>query len=110
MSVKHLTRARRMTTRTVGGRTVVFELRWSNRCDTNWVRVRNWPSGRTKLQIDVSDINREVWANFAVPRPIGAGTHWGNMIYSPANNCAMGAVDYNSEHGYDVVLESSNCP
>lgn len=98
------------TTRSIGGRTVTFELRWSSRCATNWVRVRNWPSGRTRLQIDVSDVWRGVWAKFAVPRPIGAGTHWGNMVYSPANSCAVGAVDYAGDAGYEVALQSSECP
>jgi Protein of unknown function (DUF2690) len=97
------------TTRSVGGRTVTFELRWSGACTTNWVRVRNWPSGRTKLQIDVGDIWRGSYAKFAVPRPIGAGTHWGNMVYSPAASCAIGGVDYAGDDAYEVVLQSSEC-
>lgn len=101
-------------TRTVGGRSVVFELRWSSRCVTNWIRVRNWPSGRTRLQIDVADYPRNVFADYAVRRNssgyIGAGTHWGNMVYSPADHCAIGGVDYAGDTNYEVVLRSSRCP
>lgn len=97
------------TTRTVGGRTVTFELRWSSRCVTNWVRVRNWPSGRTKLRMDVFDPWRDVRADFSVDRPIGAGTHWGNMIYSPALSCAIGLIDYAGDGQPEVILRSSEC-
>jgi hypothetical protein len=84
-----------------------FELRWSPTCQTNWVRVANYAGGGPHLFLDVCDVDRGVCALFNAPTT--AGTHFGNMVYSPGSNCAEGLVDYDSDDTYEVVLTSSTC-
>src|SRR5262249_37962634 len=69
-----------------------IDLRFSSACQTNWVRITGYPGGGTSLCLDVADLDRNVVIHFCVPTPISAGTHFGNMVFSPAQNCAEGAV------------------
>jgi uncharacterized protein DUF2690 len=85
-----------------------IDLRFSSACQTNWVRIRNYPGGGTSLVMSVTDIDRGVQVNFPVPTPISAGTHFGDMVFSPAQNCTLAAVFRN---GVQIgrTLASSTC-
>jgi Protein of unknown function (DUF2690) len=84
-----------------------FELRYSRSCSTNWVRVENYAGGSEPLYLYVEDSDRGVYAGFeAAPT---RGLHYGNMVWSPAANCARGLVDYDNDIGYEVRLYSSTC-
>jgi hypothetical protein len=87
-----------------------FILRYSTVCKTNWVHVGSYAGGSTrsdgKLELHLEDQTRRV-SNSFLANPT-AGTHWGNMLYSPGTNCAVGSADWNSG-GWDVVLSSSGC-
>jgi hypothetical protein len=84
-----------------------FELRYSRSCSTNWVRVGNFAGGSQPLYLYVEDSDRGVYAGFeAAPT---RGLHYGNMVWSPAANCARGLVDYDLDIGYEVRLYSSTC-
>jgi Protein of unknown function (DUF2690) len=88
----------------------LFELRFSRTCSTNWVRVGNLRSGVSTLSFHVIDIDRNVADDFTVHNP-AAGSHFGNMVYSPGSNCALGWAAADSvivPPGSDF-LESSTC-
>jgi hypothetical protein len=88
-----------------------FLLRYSTVCHTNWVHVGSYAGGSTrgdgKLELHLEDHDRRVSNSFLAPA--SAGTHWGNMLYSPGDNCAVGAADWNGGTGWEVVLTSSGC-
>ncbi|WP_051064640.1 DUF2690 domain-containing protein [Nocardiopsis halotolerans] len=96
---------------------MTFQLRWSSHCQTNWVRILNYPgtlsaSQRDGLRMDVGDLHRGLLVQF-VGDTTTTGTRWGNMVYSPSDNCAGGYVNYKvggtnwAEH--DLSLFSSTC-
>lgn len=93
---------------------MTFQLRWSSNCQTNWVRILNYPgtvpaSQRSTLWMDVVDTNRGVLVPFTGSTGL-SGTRWGNMVYSPGNNCAIGRMNYKQPpSGYDIQLGSSGC-
>ncbi|WP_433697127.1 DUF2690 domain-containing protein [Nocardiopsis sp. CA-288880] len=95
---------------------MTFQLRWSSTCSTNWVRIVGYPgtipaSQRAGLWMDVRDVDRGVSALFTGSTSI-SGTRWGNMVYSPGSNCALGRVNYKvggTDGSYDLVLSSSSC-
>lgn len=88
-----------------------LDLRWSAACQTNWVRITGYPGGTPLLEFEVLDATRDGNSN-----PIyyyagtGAGTHWGNMVYSPAADCAEGLVAFHSSGDWDNGVGSSACP
>lgn len=98
---------------------MTFQLRWSPSCQTNWVRILNYPgnipaSQRDGLWMDVRDTGRGHGESFTGSTNI-SGTRWGNMVYSPANNCTWGMINYKDgffdpNYGYyDLTLLSSSC-
>ncbi|MFJ9553421.1 DUF2690 domain-containing protein [Nocardiopsis sp. NPDC101807] len=98
---------------------MTFQLRWSPSCQTNWVRILNYPgnvppSQREGLWMDVHDRDRDELVPFTGSTSI-SGTRWGNMVYSPANNCTWGMINYSNvffdpNYGpYDLSLLSSSC-
>ncbi|MEE2037542.1 DUF2690 domain-containing protein [Nocardiopsis sp. CT-R113] len=98
---------------------MTFQLRWSSSCQTNWVRILNYPgnvpvSQRDGLWMDVRDMDRPHGEAFTGSTNV-SGTRWGNMVYSPGNNCAWGMFNYSNvffdpNYGhYDLILRSSSC-
>jgi hypothetical protein len=88
------------------------ELRYSPTCGTKWVRIPNYAGGSSrpdgKLQIRVWDRPRDVYVNFWASA--GAGSHWGNMVYSPgATRCGWGQVDWNGGSAWDAQVKASTC-
>ncbi|MEU0241537.1 DUF2690 domain-containing protein [Nocardiopsis sp. NPDC006198] len=98
---------------------MTFQLRWSPSCQTNWVRILNYPgnvppSQRDGLWMDVHDRDRPHKESFTGSTSI-SGTRWGNMVYSPGDNCTWGMINYSNvffdpNYGhYDLSLLSSSC-
>jgi len=87
-----------------------FHLYYSSVCKTNWIRVGNYAGGSgrpdNKLQLTVWDAPRNKYVDFFASS--SAGVHYGNMVYSPGNNCSWGMADWNLG-GWDVQLKSSSC-
>lgn len=84
-----------------------FDLRFSRTCQTNWVRTNNFSGGASELGMDVEDIQRGIYILFDSSSPGAAGTHFGNMVFSPAQDCAEGHVFVNDLHRADLF--SSTC-
>jgi hypothetical protein len=87
-----------------------FLLRYSTVCRTNWVHIGSYAGGSSrpdgKLELRVEDHDRGV--GFSYFASSTAGTHWGNMVYSPGSNCAVGSADWNLG-AWDAVMSSSGC-
>jgi len=86
-----------------------FDLRYSTACRTNWVRVTNYAGGSTRPD---RKLELTVWTRRATVRfhaSASAGSHWGNMIYSPGSECAQGGADWNGGSSFDAHLKSSGC-
>jgi hypothetical protein len=96
---------------TIASQTTGFgtlQLRWSTLCRTNWVRITDYPAYRTPiLKLEAGDNNRAVSVSFNASRT--AGTHYGNMVYSPANDCADGLVFFSDPNDSSYQVLSSNC-
>jgi len=86
----------------------IVELRFSPTCQTNWVRVRNYPGGTDGVRIVVRDVPRNKTVPFNASTT--AGTHFGNMVFSPGSNCATGTVAFIAPLSVpDVLVSSSGC-
>jgi hypothetical protein len=86
----------------------IVELRFSPTCQTNWVRVRNYPGGTAGVRMIVRDVPRNKAVLFnASTTP---GTHFGNMVFSPGSNCAIGTVAFIAPLSIpDATVSSSSC-
>ncbi|MGW4206779.1 DUF2690 domain-containing protein [Lentzea sp. NPDC004789] len=83
-----------------------FILYYSNTCKTNWVETPSFAGGTSYLELTVQDRNRDKLIRFHTsPTP---GRHYGNMVYSPGDNCAVAYVDWDGGL-WDVILTSSFC-
>lgn len=85
-----------------------FELRYSKECKTNWMRVGNYAggAGTGRLMLSVTQPGDSPINFTTSPTP---GTHYGDMVVSPGDNCAKGMADWSKEPAVDVSLESSGC-
>lgn len=99
-----------ITVDTVSSSKGTFKLRYSTTCKTNWLYVGNYAGGSDrsdgKLEMRVEDHDRA--EGFSYYASSAAGTHWSNMIYSPGDNCGIGAADWNYGD-WDAVVSSSGC-
>ncbi|EWC60798.1 hypothetical protein UO65_3939 [Actinokineospora spheciospongiae] len=88
----------------------LFILKYSTVCKTNWMYVGNYAGGSTrsdgKLQLDAWDQTRGKQVQFLASS--SAGLHYGNMVYSPGDNCGYGLADWSGGE-WDVTLKSSGC-
>lgn len=88
-----------------------FELRWSSKCQTNWVQIPNYTGGGQYLKFEVCDYYNASGDSVCVPftaQPT-PGLHYGNMAYSRTNNCAKGSARWGSGSQDVVRLASSKC-
>lgn len=83
-----------------------FRLYYSSVCKTNWIQTPNYAGGGVDLELTVWDVPRNKVVRF--PAPSTPGLHYGNMVYSPGNNCAHGLADWNGGD-WDVDIPSSSC-
>jgi hypothetical protein len=69
-----------------------FELRWSPKCQTNWIQVPHYSGGGSYLRFTVCDYAAGgPYCDVFTTQPT-AGLHYGNMVYSRADNCARGVA------------------
>ncbi len=74
----------------------VLEVRWSPRCESNWARFTQYPIGWA-LGIPRPIVIRAVQdtgytQSFSSADPVGEGTYWSPMIYSPTHQVRAEAV------------------
>ena len=83
-----------------------FILYYSSTCKTNWIETPNFAGGTPNLEMTVQDRGRNKLVRFASsPTP---GRHYGNMVYSPGDSCAVGFADWGGG-AWEAVIESSGC-
>lgn len=91
-----------------------FKLMWSSKCNTNWIQVDDFSGAGDILNFRVKDVTRGVTVNcYSTSNGCtssGKGQHWSNQVYSPANDCTRGYVDYyQGGKTWNVYLASSSC-
>ncbi|MDX8052031.1 DUF2690 domain-containing protein [Lentzea sp. BCCO 10_0798] len=88
-----------------------FILYYSSTCKTNWIEVPSYAGGSTrtdgKLELAAWDKGRGKFLRFLASS--SAGRHYGNMVYSPGDSCAVGLGDWNGGSTWEVAIESSGC-
>ena len=93
------------TQRTTWG---TFELRWSPRCKTNWIRVSNFAGGRDQITFEVW--RESPFKSVVTDVPATPGLHWSDMVYAPG--CAKGLAlfqPYSGPSRDTGLLASSDC-
>jgi hypothetical protein len=85
-----------------------FGLYWSAACQTNWVQINNYAGGGDYLKFKTSDLDRPYYGHIFIAST-KAGLHYGDMVWSPGKNCAVGHADWKANGHDDVILKSSSC-
>lgn len=73
------------TIMTRGAGSTYYEVRYSPRCGTNWIRFPRVPNGAEVYAAIRSDSNST--QTFSMTQVGRGGSHWTRMVYAPGSTC-----------------------